>query len=152
MSSVTLGGTRYSIKDDLPGVGMPAPDFTFVKSADMSESSLYDDYEGKVKVLIAVPSLDTGVCQKETRKFNEEIGKREGVVGLVVSRDLPFAMNRFCETDGIENIISASDYRYADFINEYNTEILSGSDREACQPPITPVVIAGGETVPTRPV
>jgi thiol peroxidase len=127
MSSVTLGGTRYSIKDDIPAAGMPASDFTFVKS-DLSEGNLYDDYEGKVKVLIAVPSLDTRVCQTETRHFNEALAARQdkGVIGLIISKDLPFAMNRFCEAEGIENVIVASDYRYNDFINEYNTEILSG--------------------------
>jgi len=104
---------------------MPGSDFTFVKK-DLSEASLYDDFDGKVKVLIAVPSLDTGVCQMETRKFNEALSQREGVVGIVVSKDLPFAMNRFCEAEGIENVIIASDFRYSDFINEYNTEILRG--------------------------
>jgi len=106
---------------------MPAIDFTFVKS-DLSEGNLYDDYEGKIKVLIAVPSLDTSVCQTETRQFNEGLSARKdkGVVGLIISKDLPFAMNRFCEAEGIENVTIASDYRYSDFINEYNTEILSG--------------------------
>lgn len=127
MSSVTLGGTRYSIKDDIPAVGMPASDFTFVK-VDLSEGNLYDDYQDKVKVLIAVPSLDTSVCQAETRHFNQSLAQRkeQGVVGLIISKDLPFAMNRFCEAEGIDNVIIASDYRYSDFINEYNTEILSG--------------------------
>lgn len=125
MSSVTLKGNRFSIKGDIPEVGEKARDFTFVK-ADLSEASLVDDYPGAVRVLIGVPSLDTGICQAETRKFNEELAKREGVVGIVVSKDLPFAMNRFCEAEGIENVVIASDYRYSDFINEYNTEILSG--------------------------
>jgi len=127
MSSVTLGGTRHSIKDDIPAVDMPASDFTFVK-ADLSEGNLYDDYEGKVKVLIAVPSLDTSVCQTETRRFNEALAARKDkdVIGLIISKDLPFAMNRFCEAEGIDNVIVASDYRYSDFINEYNTEILTG--------------------------
>ncbi|MCL4155482.1 UNVERIFIED_CONTAM: hypothetical protein GTU68_033733 [Idotea baltica] len=92
----------------------------------MSEASLYDDYDGKVKVIIALPSLDTGVCQIETRKFNEELASRGDVAGIIVSKDLPFAMKRFCEAEGIENVIIASDYRYSDFINEYNTEILTG--------------------------
>ncbi|MEO0583222.1 MAG: thiol peroxidase [Bacteroidota bacterium] len=125
MSYVTLGGKRHSILDDIPSPGVLGNDFTFVK-ADLSEGTLYDDFDGKVKVLIGVPSLDTGVCQMETRKFNEELGKREGVAGLVVSRDLPFAMNRFCEAEGVENVIIASDFRYGDFIKEYNTEILDG--------------------------
>ena len=126
MSSVTLKGTRYSIKDDLPGVGMEAPDFTFVKS-DLSEASLIDDYSDKVKVILAVPSLDTGICQMETVRFNKELQKRgDGVIGLVISEDLPFAQKRFCAAEGIENVITGSDYRYRDFMNEYNTEILSG--------------------------
>lgn len=125
MSSVKIGGKPYSIKDDIPAAGMEASDFTYVKS-DLTEGNLVDDIKNIVKVIVAVPSLDTGVCQAETRRFNEELGKREGVIGLVVSKDLPFAMNRFCETDGIENVMVASDYRYNDFINEYNTEILDG--------------------------
>ncbi|MEM6630160.1 MAG: thiol peroxidase [Bacteroidota bacterium] len=125
MSFVTLKGQKFSIKDDLPGVGMKAPDFTFVKD-DLTESSLIDDYEGQVRVIIAVPSLDTGICQIETRKFNEELSKRSGVIGIVISKDLPFAQSRFCTAEGIENVTVGSDYRYSDFINEYNTEILSG--------------------------
>ena len=125
MSSVTLKGKPYSIKDDLPAVGENAPDFTFVKE-DLTESSLIDDFDNMVRVLIAVPSIDTGICQMETRKFNEELSKRPGVVGIVISRDLPFALNRFCAAEGIDGVVVGSDYRYADFINEYNTEILSG--------------------------
>ncbi len=125
MSSVTLKGNRFSIKGDIPAVGMPALDFTFVKD-DMSEASLMDDFDGKIKVLIAVPSLDTGVCQMETRKFNEALDGKSDVVGIVISEDLPFAMKRFCETEGLTNVVNGSDYRYRDFINEYNTEILSG--------------------------
>jgi thiol peroxidase len=125
MSFVTLKGTRFPIADDIPAVGETASDFTFVKK-DLSEGSLYDDFEGKIKVLIAVPSLDTGICQMETRRFNEELNKREGVVGLVISEDLPFAMNRFCEAEGLSKVTIASDYRYRDFMGEYNTEILKG--------------------------
>ncbi|MEM6805427.1 MAG: thiol peroxidase [Bacteroidota bacterium] len=125
MASVTLKGKPFPIKDDIPVAGVPAPDFTFVK-ADLTEASILDDYSGKVRVLIAVPSLDTGICQMETRKFNEELSKREGVEGIVISKDLPFAMSRFCEAEGIKNVTIGSDYRYSDFINEYNTEILKG--------------------------
>lgn len=125
MSSITIGGKRYSIKDDIPMAGIKGNDFTFVKN-NLSEGSLYDDFDNVVKVLIAVPSLDTGVCQTETRKFNEALSTRSGVVGLIISKDLPFAMNRFCEAEGIENVMIASDYRYGDFMEEYNTEILSG--------------------------
>lgn len=125
MASVTLKGNRFSIKDDIPAVGIEAADFTFVKQ-DLSEGTLYDDYDGKVKVLVAVPSLDTGICQIETKRFNQELNSREGVIGLIISEDLPFAMKRFCEAEGLERVTIASDYRYKDFIEEYNTQILNG--------------------------
>lgn len=125
MSSVTLKGKPYSIKGDIPEAGSPSKDFTFVKE-DLTEASLFDDYPEGVRVLLGVPSLDTGICQMETKRFNEELQKREGVTGIVISKDLPFAMKRFCEAEGIENVIIGSDYRYNDFVNEYNTEILSG--------------------------
>lgn len=126
MSSVTLDGVRANLKGHLPKVGEDAPDFTFV-AKNLQEKSLIDDFDGLVKVIISVPSIDTGVCRKETRTFNEELGKREGVVGIVVSRDLPFAQNRFCEGEGISNIVTASDYRYQDFGQEYNAQILDGA-------------------------
>ena len=125
MASVTLKGNPFPIKDDIPAEGIKGEDFTFVKQ-DLSEGTLYDDYDGKVKVLVAVPSLDTGICQMETRRFNQELNEREGVVGLIISQDLPFAMKRFCEAEGLDRVTIASDYRYRDFIDEYNTQILKG--------------------------
>lgn len=122
MAHVTIQGNPFSIKGDIPTQGT-APDFSFVKD-DLSEGHL-SDFD-QVKVLIAVPSLDTGVCQAETRKFNEQLGQRSGVTGLVVSKDLPFAMKRFCETDGVANIVTASDFRSGDFTDKYNTEITEG--------------------------
>ena len=95
-------------------------------SKDLNEVSLYD-LEAKVKVLISVPSLDTGVCQAETRKFNEELGKRPEVMGLIISRDLPFASKRFCEAEGIENVVALSDYRYGDFGKEFSVEMVDGA-------------------------
>lgn len=125
MAHVTLKGNPFSIKGDIPSSG-PATDFTFVKD-DLSEAKL-SDFDA-VRVLIAVPSLDTGVCQTETRKFNEQLGQRSGVTGIVVSRDLPFAMKRFCETDGVANIVTASDFRDGDFVDKYNTKITEGPFR-----------------------
>ncbi len=122
MAQVTLQGNPFPIKGDIPNHG-PAADFTFVKD-DLSNAKL-SDFD-TVKVLIAVPSLDTGVCQTETRKFNEQLGQRSGVTGIVVSKDLPFAMKRFCETDGVANIVTASDFRDGDFATKYNTEITEG--------------------------
>ena len=123
MASVTLKGTPFNLVGDLPSSG-GAPDFSFVKS-DLSEGKM-SDFAGKVKVLIAVPSLDTGVCQMETRKFNEALSSREGAVGLILSKDLPFAMNRFCEAEGIKNVTVASDFRNGEFTSTYKTEIAEG--------------------------
>ena len=127
MPTVQLGEDTVSIKGDLPAENEQAPDFKFVKD-DFSEGTLYE-YGDKTKVILAVLSMDTSVCQAETRKFNEELGKRDNVVGLVISKDLPFAMKRVCENDGIDNIISASDFRYDDFGNKYNVAMVDGNLR-----------------------
>lgn len=111
--------------DDITEVGMVAEDVTLV-AKDLNEVSLYD-IEEKVKVLISVPSLDTGVCQAETRKFNEELGKRKNVKGIIVSKDLPFASKRFCEAEGIQNVEAYSDYRYSDFGKEFGVEMVDGA-------------------------
>ena len=124
LETTSFKGKPVELLEELPGVNQDAFDFTFVKT-DLSESSLYD-FDGKVKVLIAVPSLDTGICQRETRQFNERLNDKKGVVGIVVSKDLPFAMKRFCETEGLNNIVSASDFRYLDFTREYGTEMVDG--------------------------
>ncbi len=124
MTKVTLKGIPISIKGDLPGIGNAAPDFSFVKP-DLSDSSLYAQ-GSKLKVIIAVPSLDTSVCALETRQFNQKLANMDNVSGIVVSKDLPFAMRRFCETEGIANVISASDFRTSEFSQKYNTEIMEG--------------------------
>ena len=125
MDKINLKGHPIKLVDDVTEPGVKAEDVTFV-TKDLNEVSLFD-IEGDVKVLISVPSLDTGVCQAETRKFNTELGKRNGVKGLVISKDLPFASKRFCETEGIENIITLSDYRYGDFGKEFGTEMTEGA-------------------------
>lgn len=123
MASVTLKGSPFSIKGDLPKQGDKAPDFEYVKD-DLSTSKL-SDHGNKVKVIIAVPSLDTGVCQMETRQFNQKLSDKSGVAGIVISKDLPFAMKRFCAAEGIENVETASDFR-GDFSDKYNTLIMEG--------------------------
>lgn len=124
MTKVTLKGNATTIKGDLPGIGNTAPDFTFVKT-DLSEGTLYGQ-GNTIKVIIAVPSLDTSTCALETRQFNQKLASANGVKGLVISKDLPFAMRRFCETEGVANVVSGSDFRASEFIQKYNTEILEG--------------------------
>ena len=124
LETTAFNGKPVELLEELPGINQEAFDFTFVKT-DLSESSLYD-FGDVIKVLIAVPSLDTGICQRETRQFNERLSQKTGVVGIVISKDLPFAMKRFCETEGLSNIVSASDFRYLDFTREYGTEMVDG--------------------------
>ena len=125
LNQTAFKGSPVDLIDDLPEVNVKAPDFTFVKT-DLSEASLYD-FEGKIRVIIGVPSLDTGVCQKEARQFNERLNSKDEVMGIVVSKDLPFAMKRFCEGEGLNNIVPVSDFRYNDFTGEYNTEMVNGA-------------------------
>lgn len=124
MAKVTLKGNPINTKGDLPAVGSTAPDFKFVRT-DLSDSSLYSE-GNKVKIIIAVPSLDTSTCALETRQFNQKLAEKNNVTGVVISKDLPFAMRRFCETEGIKNVVSASDFRYDEFSQKYNTEIVEG--------------------------
>lgn len=123
MNQTNFKGNPVSLNGDVLEVGATAPDFTYVKE-DLSEGTLYGLGNVK-KVLIAVPSLDTGICQMETRRFNQELSNKEGVKGLVVSKDLPFAMKRFCAAEGIEDVEIASDFR-GGFTDEYKTLMEEG--------------------------
>jgi thiol peroxidase len=82
--------------------------------------------EGKVQLVVAVPSLDTGVCDAETRRFNAEAASLEGVEVITVSLDLPFAAARWCGAAGIENIKVCSDFRSKDFANAYGVLLADG--------------------------
>jgi len=124
MDTTNFKGNKVNLAGNLPKVGDNAPDFTYVKS-DLSEGKL-SDLKNKVKVLIAVPSLDTGVCQMETRQFNSQLKERAGIEGLIISKDLPFAMKRFCESEGIENVTNASDFRYHEFSKAYGLDMMEG--------------------------
>lgn len=121
--TVKFKGSQVLLKGYIPEVGEIAPDFTFVQ-ADMNEKSLYD-FEGLNKIILSLPSIDTGICAMETKKFNEAVGKLENVVCLTVSKDLPFALKRFCSAEGVENVKAVSDFRYGDFANEFNLEMVN---------------------------
>lgn len=124
MASVTLGGKPINVAGDLPAPGQQAPDFTLV-GKDLKSVSL-KDYAGKRKVLNIVPSLDTPVCATSTKKFNEQAASLANTVVLAVSADLPFAMGRFCSTEGIENVVPLSLFRNRDFLKNYGVEITDG--------------------------
>lgn len=122
--SVTLGGQPAALSGRVPQPGDEAPEFTFLNEK-LEELSSYD-LKHKALVVIAVPSLDTGVCAKETRHFNELLASKDGVVGVTMSMDLPFAMKRFCELEGIKNVIAGSDFRYREFAEAFNVDIIEG--------------------------
>jgi thiol peroxidase len=121
-SIVTMKGNPVILLGEEIKVGQPAPDFEVVGN-DLSAVKL-SDYAGKVCVISSVPSLDTPVCDVETRRFNEEAGKLGGdVVVLTISMDLPFAQKRWCAAAGIENVVTLSDYKDASFGKAYGVLI-----------------------------
>lgn len=106
-------------------VGDKALDFSLT-TTDLSKKTLAD-FEGKIKILSIIPSIDTGICSFQTRRFNQELASIDNTVVLTVSMDLPFAQKRWCGAEGIENAIMLSDYfdhsfgrDYALLINEWH--------------------------------
>lgn len=121
-AEVTLRGKPVTLMGQPIEVGEQAPDFLAVKQ-DMSVARL-SDFSGKTVVLSVVPSVDTKVCAMQTRAFNEkaaDLGK--DVVILTISMDLPMAQKRFCAAEGIDQVVTLSDYRYWDFGMKYGQRI-----------------------------
>ena len=106
-------------------VGDKAPEVTVVNSDGLGDI-VVGGAKDKKQLLIVVPSLDTGVCATETRNFNAKVADLKDVETTVISLDLPFASNRFCSTEGINNLTVASDFRNKDFANSYGM-LLGGS-------------------------
>lgn len=99
-------------------VGDVAPDFKVTNSA-LSDVSL-SDFKGRTVVLSIFPSIDTGVCAAQTRAFNKKaVDLGHDVVVLAISKDLPFALSRFCAAEGIENVLTLSDYKESEFGKKY---------------------------------
>jgi len=109
MSTITFKGNPINTIGNLPEVGREAQEFTMV-SSDLSEKNLAD-YTGKRVVLNIFPSIDTGICAASARKFNEEASNLDNTVVINVSRDLPFALSRFCAAEGLNNVETLSDFR-----------------------------------------
>ena len=120
-TAVTLNGAPVTLFGTFPAVGQTAPAFALVDK-DLKDVAL-KDFAGKRKVLNIVPSLDTAVCATSTRKFNEAVSKLDNTVVLVISADLPFAMGRFCSTEGLSNVTPLSLMRGRDFMRNYGVKI-----------------------------
>ncbi|MCF6138226.1 thiol peroxidase [Pseudalkalibacillus berkeleyi] len=121
MAAVTFKENPVTLLGNEVKVGDTAPDFT-VLANDMSPVTL-DDSKGSVRLISVVPSLDTGVCDQQTRKFNEEASKLDNVKILTVSVDLPMAQKRWCAAAGIENVQTLSDHRDLSFGKAYGVAI-----------------------------
>jgi thiol peroxidase len=124
MTTVTLKGNPVSVAGNLPKKGEGAPDFSLT-GKDLGDVTL-KNYANKRKVLNIVPSLDTPTCQQSTRVFNQKASSVNNAVVLVISADLPFAMARFCSTEGLNNVVTLSTFRGRDFHGRYGVDIEDG--------------------------
>ncbi|KQL37931.1 MULTISPECIES: thiol peroxidase [Bacillaceae] len=113
MASVTFKNNPVTLIGQEVKVGEKAPSFT-VLANDLSPVTL-EASAGKVRLISAVPSVDTGICDAQTRRFNEELSNVENVEVLTISMDLPFAQKRWCAASGLENVHTYSDHRDASF-------------------------------------
>lgn len=122
--TTALGGTRVKLYGDFPQVGKPAPSFSLVNK-DLQDITL-GSYGNKRKVLNIVPSLDTPTCQASARRFNKEAAGLNDTVVINISADLPFAMARFCGSEGLENVDNLSVMRGREFMRDYGVKIADG--------------------------
>lgn len=128
MATVTLKGNPFTTAGELPAVGSQAPGFSLTKQ-DLSDLNL-SDLSGRV-VLNIFPSIDTPTCATSVRQFNSKAAALDNTTVICVSKDLPFAMARFCGAEGIENVETASAFR-SSFAEDYGLTITDGPLAELC--------------------
>jgi thiol peroxidase len=117
--AVTFKGAPMTLVGDELKVGSKLPDFTLHYFDGGLKTITLADLLGKPTIISVVPSLDTGVCQIQTKKFNSELaGMGDKINAVTVSRDLPFAMNRFCGAEEIKSMKVGSDYQTGEFGNK----------------------------------
>ena len=127
MATVTLKGNAINTKGELPKVGSQAPDFELA-AVDLSNKKL-SDYKGSKVIMNIFHSIDTGTCAASVRQFNLEASELENTKVLCISKDLPFAMARFCGAEGIKNVENLSDFRDGNFGKNYNLTYVDGPIR-----------------------
>lgn len=125
MATVTLGGDTVHTSGTLPEIGSQAPDFKLT-ATDLSTKTL-SDYSENNLVLNVFPSVDTGTCAQSVRTFNKEASTLENTKVLCISKDLPFAMARFCGAEGLENVVSLTDYKTGGFGTAYGLDFTDGA-------------------------
>ena len=124
MAKITLKGNPFKTSGNLPKIGKNAPKFSLIK-ADLSKAKL-KEFKGSKLILNIFPSLDTGTCAASVRRFNKEASELENTKVLCISRDLPFAQARFCGAEGLENVITLSDFSKGKFGKSYGLTIKDG--------------------------
>lgn len=124
METIYFNGTPCHTYGEVPVVGSKAPAFKLT-GKDLNEVT-GSEYKGKRIVLNVFPSLDTPVCAASVRRFNKEASELEDTVVICVSMDLPFAMNRFCTAEGLDNVVVASAFRSPAFSQEYGLQLVDG--------------------------
>jgi thiol peroxidase len=118
---MTLRGNPFTLIGPELKLGDAAPDFTLVDNG--LKPVTLKDTGSQVRIISVVPSLDTPVCDAQTKRFNDEVAKLPGVVILAVSMDLPFAQKRWCGAFGVDNVKTLSDHKDASFGSHYGTLI-----------------------------
>ncbi len=116
-AGLMVGDSEHHVQHAMLEVGDSAPDFQLIAN-DLSAKSLAD-YGDQVKIISVIPSIDTGVCSAQTRRFNQEAASLDNTVILTVSADMPFALGRFCGAEGIENTETLSTQRDMKFADDY---------------------------------
>lgn len=124
MATITFKGSPIQTAGNLPKAGQPAPAFKLT-GGDLGDVGL-DSFKGKVKILNIVPSLDTPVCALSAQRFNKDVAALPTVVVLNISADLPFAQKRFCDSQGLKNVINLSTFRASAFGKDYGAVITTG--------------------------
>ena len=124
LSFTKINGDPVNTIGDLPKPGDTAPDFILTKT-DLTDMTL-KDFSGKIVVLNIFPSIETSVCSASVRRFNQEISSFPGAVVICASLDLPLAHNRFCEAEGLKDVIPGTELRNRDFGDQYGVRIIEG--------------------------
>ena len=125
MGYTKLGEFVVNTSGDLPALASTAPNFTLTGN-DLKEVTL-KSFAGKNVVLNIFPSIDTRVCAESMREFNKRAASLDNTVVLCISKDLPFAMKRFCGAEGIDKVITLSDFRNKGFAKSYGVEMIDGN-------------------------
>ena len=125
MANITLKNNPITTSGELPQIGKSAMNFSLI-GKDLKAVSL-QDFEGQRLILNIFPSIDTGICAQSVRTFNEQAAGLENTKVLCISRDLPFAQNRFCGAENIENVLTLSDFANGNFGKDYGLTIIDGA-------------------------